>query len=191
MEEEWRAVEGYEGIYEVSNFGNVRSLERETSKKNSNNKYTLKAKRLKLCANSDGYFNVRPHKNGRAKTVKVHRLVAKAFIPNPEGKLNVNHIDGNKTNNHVENLEWATHSENTKHAYNIGLMKYRVPSPEAKIQGEKSCHSKLKEADIRFIRCNSRKNGGKFTNASLANKFGVGQTVISNIINFKKWKHVI
>jgi hypothetical protein len=181
MVEEWREIKDFEGIYEVSNFGNVRSL---MSKKDG-------FRNLKLSANNTGYFMVRPHKGGLGKTCKVHRLVAETFIPNPYNKRTVNHIDGNKTNNHVSNLEWSTHSENTQHAYDIGLMEYRVPRPEAKIQGEKSKHSKLKESDIRYIRANSRKNGGNLTNRELAEKFGVGNTIISNIINFKKWKHVI
>ena len=80
-----------------------------------------KEKLLSLTNTSTGYKKVELVKNGQRKSIRVHRLVAQAFIPNPENKLEVNHIDGNKTNNHVENLEWVTSSENTIHAYTTKL----------------------------------------------------------------------
>lgn len=109
---EWRPIKGFEGLYEVSNLGQVKSL---------NYNRTKEAKILRLCKNKDGYLCVHLHKNGKGYAKKVHRLVTAAFIPNPEGKTEVNHIDGNKTNNRVENLEWATHSENMHHAWETGL----------------------------------------------------------------------
>lgn len=98
------AVVGFEGQYDVSNFGNVRSL--------SGGK--RRGKQLKL-SNRFGYRAV----SIGGKTQSVHRLVAKAFIPNPEGKPQVNHIDGVKDNNHVENLEWATAQENIRHSFDV------------------------------------------------------------------------
>lgn len=111
MIEIWKPVKGFEN-YEVSNLGQVKSL---------NYNRTKEAKILRLCKNKDGYLCVHLHKNGKGYAKKVHRLVTAAFIPNPEGKTEVNHIDGNKTNNRVENLEWATHSENMHHAWETGL----------------------------------------------------------------------
>ena len=96
--EEWRMVVGYEGLYEVSNFGNVRS----------------KRKILKQ-TNYNGYQCVCLSKESNRKIHKVHRLVAIAFIPNEENKREVNHIDEDKTNNHVSNLEWVTPKENINH----------------------------------------------------------------------------
>ena len=113
MIEIWKPVKGFEN-YEVSNLGQVKSL---------NYNRTKEAKILRLCKNKDGYLCVHLHKNGKGYAKKVHRLVTAAFIPNPEGKTEVNHIDGNKTNNRVENLEWATHSENMHHAWETGLCK--------------------------------------------------------------------
>lgn len=117
--EEWKDIEGYEGIYQVSNYGNVKSLARQ--RRNSKGIYMQKEKLLSLTNTSTGYKKVELVKNGKKKGYKVHRLVAMAFIDNPENKPEVNHIDGNKINNHVDNLEWVTSSENSIHAYKTGL----------------------------------------------------------------------
>lgn len=111
---EWRPIEGYEGLYEVSNKGRVRSL---------NYRHTGEAKILRLCKNKDGYLCVHLSKNGTRYAKQVHRLVASAFIPNIGDKPQVNHIDGDKTNNKVDNLEWVTGKENMQHAWNTGLSK--------------------------------------------------------------------
>lgn len=112
MKEQWKPIAGTNGMYEVSSTGKVRS-----------NNYLGHGKQqeLSLAKDQKGYLRVQICKDGRRQTVKVHREVAKAFIPNPENKAEVNHKDGNKENNHVSNLEWATPRENTTHAYNSGL----------------------------------------------------------------------
>lgn len=112
MHEIWKDIPNYEGLYQVSNKGNVLSL----------NAYGHKIKRpLKQYINSFGYPVVVLNHNKIPKYVAVHILVAKAFIPNPNNKPQVNHIDGNKTNNTVDNLEWVTSKENIQHAIRTGL----------------------------------------------------------------------
>ena len=117
--EEWRPVVGYEGLYEVSDWGNVRSLDRTVFqffflvKKKTERliKGEIKAKHN----DKDGYEMVNLKKNGKHSTKKVHRLVAEAFIPNPESKPQVGHKDCNRKNNNIENLYWCTSKENNSH----------------------------------------------------------------------------
>lgn len=113
MVEIWKDVCGYEGLYMISNLGNV------LSKVNINGKQKGRIMKQSICGK--GYLKVVLCKNGEHKQHMIHRLVAEAFIPNPERKETVNHIDGNKKNNSVDNLEWNTYSENLKHAYKNGL----------------------------------------------------------------------
>ena len=121
MEEIWKDIEGYEGLYQVSNLGRVRSLDRKS--RNRNGEILLKGKVLKCYTSSHGYPTATLSKNGIRKKIAVHILVGKAFIPNNENKPEINHIDGNKSNNVVTNLEWVTYSENLIHAWRTGLTK--------------------------------------------------------------------
>jgi hypothetical protein len=120
MEEIWKPIEGYEGLYEVSNLGRVRSLDQVKTKPHPRNTsmtmtYKQKGKILKRKINTSGYLYVDLWKDKRPHTIVVHRLVAMAFIPNPDNLPEVNHIDEDKTNPVVTNLEWVTKSENMRH----------------------------------------------------------------------------
>ena len=117
----WKDIPDYEGLYQVSNFGEVKSLPKIRNVFSSN--YIAKERILKPALNDSGYKIVVLTKNKKSKSLRVHRLVALAFIPNLENKPQVNHKDGNKLNNHIDNLEWCTNSENEIHAYKLGLKK--------------------------------------------------------------------
>lgn len=104
--EQWRDIQGYEGMYQISNYGNVKSL---------NYNKTKQEKILKFGKNYKGYLQVHLCKDGKMKTFTVHRLVANAFIPNPNELSDVNHKDEDKTNNVVENLEWCDRKYNTNY----------------------------------------------------------------------------
>lgn len=118
--EEWRPIEGYEGLYEVSSEGRIKSCRRTTITA-SGKRHAVPERILKHDIDSYGYHHVGLHKNGREKTFAVHRLVALAFIPNPDNRPTVNHLDGDKSKNSVSNLEWTTHKENIAHALSTGL----------------------------------------------------------------------
>lgn len=110
MEEIWRDIKGYEGLYQVSSFGRVRSLDRLDG---ANRRLTGKI--LKCGTDKDGYLQVTLCKDSTKSTKKIHRLVAQAFVSNSENKPEINHIDEDKANNRVNNLEWSTRKENNNH----------------------------------------------------------------------------
>lgn len=156
MIEEYKNIEGYEGLYQISNMGNVKSL-----------KYG-KERILKQTINSRGYYCVNLYLNGKMKTHKVHRLIALAFLPNPDNLPQINHINGIKTDNRIENLEWVTAKENVRHAFDAGLQYF----------GEKHGSSKLTNAEVLAIRSHLVYRGsGKL----LAKKYGVTKGQISHI----------
>lgn len=137
MEEIWKPVVGYEGFYEVSNIGRVKSLNRE--EKWGEYVRARQGKILKPGRSGIWYLTAVLYKNGKKKTTKVHRMVATAFIPNPLGKKYINHIDSNPINNSVKNLEWCTHLENMQHAAKAG---------RTKCVGEKNPHAKLTDEQV-------------------------------------------
>lgn len=121
--EVWKDVVGYEGYYEVSSYGRVRSVGKYVNVAiRYNNVRYRKGRVLKLNLKRNGYLTVDLSKDNKTKTISVHRIVAMAFLPMIEGKNVVNHINLNKLDNRVENLEWTTHKENSQHAASHGVM---------------------------------------------------------------------
>jgi hypothetical protein len=174
MKEIWRPVVGYEGFYEVSNLGNVRSIDRVDSQGQMRH-----GRVRKLLLNKVGYLYVGISVNNKKANLNVHRLVAKAFIPNPDNKPQVNHIDGNKTNNVVSNLEWATISENTLHAYKTKLIK--------NCKGEASALAKLTKRQV--VDIYKRLRGGELA-VKLAKEYGVSKNTIADIKHQRTWESV-
>ena len=130
MQEEWKDIGGYEGFYQVSNLGRIRSVDRTIE---CGGKYsrTLKGQLIAQKKAGAGYPAVGLRRDGHQRTAYVHRLVLGAFCGESEQEQECNHRDGNKTNNHIENLEWVTRSENSYHAHNTGLQPGRtILSPE-------------------------------------------------------------
>ena len=180
MNEIWKDIFNYEGLYQVSNTGKVKSLERK-----SFNGHTLiknKERLLKFGNNGNGYSFVNLSKNGKQKQLYVHRLVASAFIPNPLNKKTVNHKDGNKSNNCIENLEWCTQKENNNHARRTGLVKI---TEETKRKISESKKGKLNPRHRRVICVES---GMIFDTVKQASDFlGFHKTAVSNaILNNRK-----
>ncbi len=138
--ENWKSIKGYEGLYEISDHGRVKSLDARCYGKIKVNK-----------KDKDGYDKVWLSKNSKKKPYFVHRLVAIHFIDNPENKPIVNHIDGVKDNNHVSNLEWATRSENDIHAFKLGLRRVSDGGTSLKVvrtdtQGNETIYNSMAEA---------------------------------------------
>ena len=150
MKEVWKDVVGYEGIYEVSNIGNVRSLDRCVSGK-LNSKHFVKGKVFKLQKSHKGYKTVILHKHGKASQKQVHRLVAEAFISNPFNLPQVNHKDTNKENNCVNNLEWITNYDNMQHAMRNGCFgEFTDRQRCAVMENIIKCHEKQKKNVIQL-----------------------------------------
>lgn len=137
MEEIWKDIEGYEGLYQVSNLGRIKSLKR----KNNYGRY-VKERIRKVVSNKDGYLCVTLSDKGRQKTFTVHGLVAKAFICKTLENVEVNHKNGIKTDNRKENLEWITHKANVQHTY-LNLNRRAVVSEKGHIIGKNNPMSKI------------------------------------------------
>ena len=141
-------------------------------------KVSNQLKKMRPYKVKDGYLRVDLFKNKERITLSPHRIVAQTFIPNPQNKPEVNHIDGDKSNNCASNLEWATHSENIKHAYNKGLCKAK--------RGEKNGHCKLTFEEVQAIRTLYKPRSKDYNQKKLAQMFGVSVTTIDCVVNYRE-----
>lgn len=176
MTEQWIEIHGNLEIYEVSSLGNVRTKTREGARG-----HIVQGHYLTQHENSNGYLRCRMNLTGKSKEYLIHRLVAQNFVPNPENKPHVNHLDGNKHNNSFDNLEWCTKSENELHAHRIGL-KRTTP-----LKGELHGGRIFDWDTVRAIRAEYIKGDREHGQCALARKYGTSQAHIYNIVTNKNW----
>ncbi len=176
----WKDIKGYEGHYQISNYGRVLSLSKW--RKNGYTGYLSKEKYLKPYTNFRGVKNVILVKDGIKKGKTVHSLVLRSFISNPENKPCCNHKDCNPSNNHIDNLEWCTYKENIQHAMKNNLMDWSFVC-----YGEKHGKSKLKEKDVIEIkiRLKNREHA-----KDICKIYNVHNATIWQIDKGNNWKHI-
>lgn len=181
MTEKYYDIPGYEGIYQITRTGKARSLDRYIRAPQSGGKRKIKGRQLRpyLMKDPCGYYILSLSVDGRQTHLLLHRALAQTFIPNPENKPEVNHIDGVKTNNDLGNLEWCTHKENARHAYDLGL----TPAPPVG-PGEKSPAAKLTWEKVRTIR---QKIDQGIKQGDIAKEYGVSPGTIGFIAANETW----
>lgn len=177
----WKDIKGFEGYYQISNYGNVRSLTRFDGIRER------KGQQIKPVLKYNGYLQVGLRKNCSRKYVSIHRLVAIHFIDNPENKTQVNHIDCNKQNNHVSNLEWVSSKENLLHAREHGL---RDNMPKGKNHPCYGMYGERSKSAKKIVRYNRNTGETKLYNAKiLAKEDGFDVTSISKCCHKKLKTH--
>lgn len=162
MAEEWRSVIGFEGVYEVSDMGNLRRS----------------ATAVKCVPVKDGYLGGSLCRSNKKKNFRIHCLVAEAFLGERPEKYDVNHIDGDKTNNAVSNLEYITAGENQLHAFRLGL--------KSPLRGEKHPHAKITERQAREI----IEKSPHVSTASLVSEYGISDATVRDIALGRTWSHL-
>ena len=181
----WKDINDYEGLYQVSNFGNVRSLDRIVNNPNGVS-YMRKGK---LCVQSKsnlGYMTVGFTVNNIKVNKYVHRLVAEAFISNMNDYPQVNHIDCDKTNNRMYNLEWCTNSQNHIHASKNGLNKLHLH--RVAYSGEENGRSLLTKEQVLEIK--QKYIPYKYSAKKLSKEYNVSESCITHILNKTSWKEI-
>lgn len=178
MQEIWKPVPGYEGLYDVSNTGQVRALDRVVRSRWGTDK-PIKGGLKAFAKNSQGYHSVHLYKVGKMGRAYVHRLVASVFLPNPQELPQVNHHDGDKSNNAVTNLEWCTGTSNCTHALRTNLYE--------SAKGQQIASAKLTEAEVREVRELAARGE---MHKDIASVFGIGRKAITKIVNHQRWRHV-
>jgi NUMOD4 motif len=174
MRERWAPIENYENLYEISNLGKIRVIATKTIKAQSGGPGT-----------NSRYRYVTLYKKNKSEKLTVHRLVAKAFVPNPKNLPYALHIKNNRENNAATNLKWGTQLDNHKDAVREGT--YRLPPIMIGVEQPKA---KLDPEKIRQIR-NIRDSGKPFTQVKLAAQFGISRGTLRSILANKHWRHVI
>lgn len=179
MKETWKDIVGFEGLYQISNMGRVKVLEKKLKTRNG---FAIRREKImKPVKKDNNYLFVRlTNKEGLKKCLYVHRLVAIHFIPNPENKPDVNHKRSNKSDNRFFRLEWCTKSENLIHSFKQGT---HIPT-----RGTISTMAKLNETKVLQIKETYSQGGTSIR--KLADQYGVHHSVIDGILKGKRWPHV-
>lgn len=178
----WKDIPGFEGYYQVSNYGRIKSLSRKVNRDNWGKypgTYTVREKLLSPNL-ANGYLQVNLIGNKVKKMISIHRLVAGIFVPNPKDKPDVNHKDGVKSHNFYLNLEWCTPQENSIHASQNNLMP----------KGEGNGSSVLTRDEVLEIKKHAEKKGSRYGRKKLSQKYGVSEETIKQIVNGRAWGHV-
>lgn len=169
INEEWRDIQGYEGVYQVNPIGQVKRI--------GGGSGAVRGLVLKDFDNGHGYRYISLSKDGKGRNYYIHVLLATAFIPNPERKPQINHRNGQKSDNRLENLEWVTLSEQMIHAYGTGL----APS------GEYNHMAKLTEYEVGVIR---RLHMAGVARPVIASSFGISKATVHRIVHRELWRNV-
>lgn len=179
INEKWKDIPGFEGWYQASNFGKIRSKKRVVYYHGSDRKQNYPSIILIPGVTESGYSTITLCLFGKRHTRRVCRLIGLTFIPNPKNKPQINHKDGNKRNDAVSNLEWSSGSENQLH-------RYRVLKKGAPV-GELNSNSKMNSKGV--IKLRKMYSTGKFTQSELGLMFGVSQSTVYDIIKNNLWRH--
>ena len=174
----WKSVVGFEGVYSISSLGRLR---RDVTGSNSKAGYILTP-----LVRKSGYCCYTVWRDGKMSTFLVHRLMALAFIPNPDGKPHINHRDGNPSNNALDNLEWCTPMENARHAIEVLGHDPKARTLAAIPFGDGHYKSKLTQAQVDDIR--SRAAAGKINQSDVGREFGVNKRTINSLLKGASWK---
>jgi predicted XRE-type DNA-binding protein len=177
--ETWKDIPEFEGLYQASTLGNIRSLDKVVPKWNKPFKRKVKGRVLKKNKINGGYNAVALHKDLVQKSFKVSRLIAKTFVDNPENKPEVNHINSDRTDDRACNLEWCTRSENMKHSYKHGNNSQK---------GENNAFSTLTKKEVLEIRKLFKEQA--IPQKDLAEMFNISRVTIHNVVRRKTWSHL-
>lgn len=177
----WFDIPGYEDAYQINREGNVRSKPRQVNSPACGGARTITARPISV-RTVKGYPAFTPCVGGKKRTLYLHRIMARLFVQNPDGKPHVNHIDGNKENFSPDNLEWCTHKENMRHAFESGL----TPLPKVGA-GDQCPSSKLNEQSVAVIK--RRLLAGE-KRSSIARDNGISHGAIYFISTGQTWAHV-
>ena len=180
----WKDIKGFENLYQISNLGRVKLLDKESPHFNSIHGVKFISELIKKTEiGKNGYYRVGLTKDNKTKHFLIHRLVGIAFMPNPENKPQINHKNGNKLDNRLENLEWVTRSENSIHAIKTGLIHIK--------RGDDCLNRKINSVKAKEIKdLLKEKSNNKLTLQKIADICKTTRSIVKDIHQNNSWKHI-